>query len=127
MALGMRVRKAAEWQARFDRFRQGAASVARFCRDEGVSVTSFYLWRRKLRPRGSLSKARIQEDSVAPPPQGSFVPVRVIGGLNTDRQMTAQLPGGTRLEIPLGDPQVLQVAITALVRADAECAGGGAC
>lgn len=127
MAQGMRVRRAAEWQDRFDRFHQAGTSVARFCRDEGVSVSSFYLWRRKLGQRRPSRGGPLRRDTAAQPRQGSFVPVRVIGGLNLDRQMTAELPGGMRLTIPLADPQALQVAIAALVRADAEHAGGSSC
>jgi hypothetical protein len=46
--------------------------------------------------------------------------------------MTAELPGGTRLVIPVADPGALQVAIAALAQADAdradtERAGGRSC
>ena len=48
MAGGVRLEKAQEWQARLDRFEQANTTVLRFCDREGVSVPSFYQWRRKL-------------------------------------------------------------------------------
>lgn len=36
------------WAARMRRYQQCQSTVARFCRDEGVSVPSFYNWKRKL-------------------------------------------------------------------------------
>jgi hypothetical protein len=49
--------------------------------------------------------AVIRKTAPAQPQQGSFVPVRMLGGLNFGGQMTmtAELPGGTRLLIPVAD------------------------
>jgi transposase-like protein len=128
MAQGMRGEKAAEWRERFDRFHRSGTSVAQFCRDEGISAPSFYSWRRKLGRKAAASAGSFRNAGVvAESRHGSFVPVRVLGGLNLSGQITAELPGGTRLTIPLSDPQALQVAITALVRGDAERAGGSSC
>lgn len=105
--------KLSEWQRRMARFREAGVSVSAFCRTEGVSVPSFYQWRKRLErlPR---------ESSLA---QGGFLPVRLV----TSASIVAQLPGGTQLQIPTGDPRTVQAAIAALVRADAEQAGGEAC
>lgn len=128
MAQGMRGEKAAEWRERFDRFHRSGTSVAQFCRDEGISAPSFYNWRRKLGRKAAAGAGSFRNAGVvAESRQGSFVPVRVLGGMNLGGQITAELPGGTRLAIPLSDPQALQVAITALVRGDAEQAGGSSC
>jgi hypothetical protein len=53
----------------------------------------------------------------------------VVGNANFGGQltMTAELRGGTRLTIPLGGPETLQLAIAALVGADAERAGDRPC
>lgn len=138
-AHGMRVEKVAEWQARFERFHQARTSIAQFCRDEGISTPSFYIWRRKLQQmptsrRGARRNTRGPQGSrarLASEPQRSrFVPVRVLeGGVNLcgPTAMTAELPGGTRLTIPVAGPEALQLAIAALVRADAEQAGARAC
>lgn len=47
--------KVQRWHKRFARFRNCGQTVARFCRDEGISVPSFYLWKKKLAdgPAGS--------------------------------------------------------------------------
>ena len=55
--------------------------------------------------------------------RSGFVSVRLVA--NTG--IVVELPGGTRLQIPAGDPQMIHVAIQTLVRADAERAGGGEC
>ena len=103
MAHGMQMEK---WRQRFHRFHRAGTSITRFCRREGISATAFYLWRRKLRPEPAAGVGRShQEDAPAQPRQGSFVPVRMLGGLNFGGQMTmtAELPGGTRLLIPVAD------------------------
>ena len=42
--------KVQQWTDRLSRFRRGGETVAAFCRSEGVSEASFYLWKRKLTP-----------------------------------------------------------------------------
>lgn len=131
MARSVDVRKFAEWRARLERFRQAEVSVTRFCRGEQVSVPSFYQWRKKL----AEDSAR---QSDWPRAVEAFAPVRLVGTAS----VAAWLPGGTRIEIPIGDSQALQLALHTLVRADAECSavigtqrtggvvvrrGGGAC
>jgi hypothetical protein len=37
-----------KWAERLDRFRPGHHKIAEFCAAEGVSVSNFYLWRRRL-------------------------------------------------------------------------------
>ena len=40
--------KRQEWIARLKRFQERPTSVHAFCRAEGISTASFYLWRRRL-------------------------------------------------------------------------------
>lgn len=40
--------KRQEWAARLQRFQENPSSIAAFCRSEGVSSASFYLWKRRL-------------------------------------------------------------------------------
>ena len=40
--------KRQEWIARLKRFQEKPTSVHAFCRTEGISTASFYLWRRRL-------------------------------------------------------------------------------
>jgi transposase-like protein len=41
-------RKVEDWRRRLARFRESQLSVAAFCRQEGVSPPSFYVWRKRL-------------------------------------------------------------------------------
>ena len=119
-------RKVAEWRGRFERFRRSGLSVGRFCLAEKVSVPSFYQWRKKLAARSVAATARssagiarssagIARAAAGAEAAESFARVRLVGAAT----VAAWLPGGTRLEIPLGDTRVMQLAIEALVRADA--------
>jgi len=113
MAMGVEGWKAAEWQRRMVRFHEAGVPVSVFCRTERVSVASFYQWRKRL------ACSSVEESDAT----AGFVPVRLV----THTGIVAELPGGTRLQIPAGDPQLVQAAIEALVRADAERLGGDAC
>ncbi len=111
MARSVDGRKLAEWRARLERFQQAGISVTRFCRGERVSVPSFYQWRKKWADGSARQNGR-------PRAVEAFAAVRLVGTAS----VVAWLPGGTRIEIPLGDPRAMQLAIESLVRADAECA-----
>ena len=87
-------------------------SVAEFCREEGVSVPSFYQWRNRL----------------AKPPRPAeqtpgFRSVQLVGSVG----IAVRLPGGTQLDVPVSDLEVLRLVIDRLARADAQRVGGGPC
>lgn len=102
-----------QWQRRMARFRELGLTVSAFCRAEGVSVWSFYHWRKRLAavPGGPAVL------------RSGFTPVQLV----VPAQIVVRLRGGTQLEIPAGDTQTVQAAIAALVRAGSEQAGGEAC
>ena len=109
--------RAAMWRERFERFQQSRMTVTRFCQMEGYSAQSFYYWRQQLTTaNGEDAKrsAAAERASNAKPVSNAFAPVRLIGGTN----VTALLPGGTRLEIPLADPAAARVALEAIILAD---------
>ena len=72
---------AEQWAAWFEEFDGGNFTIADFCRLKGVSVNSYYVWRRKLR------------DSAGEP---AFVSVEVAA---TD-SVQIDLPGGATLSLP---------------------------
>jgi len=109
MARSLTDRKAQEWRQRFLRFEKSRQSIAAFCREEGVSAPSFYLWRKRLR---AASTAR-RGTTLAPE---GFRAVRLLPGAS----LTAQLPGGTRLVVPISDAEGLRAVIDALARVDAQ-------
>jgi len=115
MAVSLGSRKAGEWQRRLARFRRGRQSVAEFCRKEGVSAPSFYLWRRRL--------AQPPVPAGAPVELRDFAPIR----LTTAASVSVELPGGTALHVPTSDREALRVVIAALVRADARRTGAASC
>ena len=57
-----------EWAARLRRFQQNPSSVEAFCRSEGVSSASFYLWKRRL---------AIEPTTPTTPTTPTFVPITV--------------------------------------------------
>lgn len=88
-------KKRAVWQTRLREFDRGNFTVVEFCRQAGVSVPSFYLWRRKLKP------------AVA----ASFLPVEITSG----GQVEVLLPGGVRVLVPSHDQQALRTVISTLL------------
>jgi hypothetical protein len=68
MARGLDSRKVREWQRRLGRFQEARQSVAEFCRKEGVSVPSFYQWRKRLalRPRPAKEAAGFRPVRLVP-------------------------------------------------------------
>jgi len=115
MARSVSGRKTLEWRRRLRRFRKSRQSVIAFCREEGVSPPSFYLWRRRL------TEARPERP--AGKPASGFRPVRIVPAAG----VSVQLPGGTRLVVPLSDAEGLRVAIEALARVDGERGEGASC
>lgn len=90
------------WTDRLDRFRTADMSVAQFCNAEGVSLASYYYWRKKL--HGKEEGARKK----SPEALRRFVPVAL-----ADRSpdvpatvMAIELPGGIRIRFEVaGDPR----------------------
>jgi len=124
MAGGARLRKETEWRERLTRFARAGRSIVDFCLDEGVSTPSFYSWRKRLSADGNTWPRSTAASESRGARQGSFAAVRVTGH---DGSLIASLRGGTRLDIPLADGYAVRLVIEALVRADAEQAGGHPC
>lgn len=100
--------KVRQWERRMARFGRSRRPVAAFCQDEGVSVAAFYHWRKKLRhlpgPTGDAEQ-----------PAATFTPVRLMASSS----MAVRLPGGTQLDVPTADPQLLKLALQTLAEVDA--------
>ncbi|MCE9565297.1 MAG: transposase [Planctomycetes bacterium] len=90
--------KRQEWIARLKRFQEQTTSVQAFCRSEGVSSASFYLWRRRL-----------AQESGETPLSNSFVPL-TIAHLSTPAPTTSvevAFPSGIVFRLP-ADEQSLR-------------------
>ena len=80
-----------QWRAWFVEFEQSSLTVAKFCESIGVSVQSYYKWRRELKSVDELS---------APTVKGaSFVPVVVHSTMPTS-VVEIELPGGVIARVP---------------------------
>lgn len=89
--------KVAEWRERLRRFDSAGVSIAKFCREEGVSQSSFYLWRMRLECEASS--------------RAEFAPLRIVGG----ERVRVSLPGGALIEVPRGDERVIRIVMEALL------------
>jgi len=103
------------WRRQLARQQSTNLSVTDFCRQLGVSVTTFYYWKKRIPEIASHTPGQIASESPSRPvtTATSFVPVSLV-----DRN------AGTQLEIELAnacvvrlkgaiDPSLLQAAINA--------------
>ena len=98
--------KRAEWRQRLRRFARSKLSVAEFCRQEKVSVPSFYQWRKRLADRDSDKARQVSEPA-------TFIPVQV----TTVGRLHVTFPNGAKLELPAGDHELVKVSIESIARA----------
>lgn len=131
------------WKRRLREFERRDEPVAEFCDREGVSVTSFYRWRRVL--ASSLRKittSRGTDASSVESRKGAvgavrFLPVEIVPAVSPSsvQKPTTQasisstcvevlLPGGARVLVPCDAPVAIRTVVAALVagaREDAPC------
>jgi hypothetical protein len=102
----MRAPAEAVWRERFERFAVEQGSVAEFCRREGVSLPSFYRWRKMLATGSARRGTRPQREP-------RFLPVEIpVSLLTTGVRM--ELPGGAVVCFP---PDVAQDVLATAIRA----------
>ena len=104
-------RKAQEWRQRLVRFEKSRHTINEFCRQEGVSPQSFYLWRKRLAALSPPVTKQPAESSA-----DGFRPVRLLRAAG----VSVRLPGGTRLVVPTADAQSLHLVIKTLALVDAK-------
>ena len=118
------------WRERLGRFddcvrQDGGMTVEGFCRDEGISQSSFYNWRRKLArsKKRTPSARKRQKKNVPANGRGAFEPV-VIAMATTAMATTAtvhvRLPGDILIEVPAGSENALRTIVDQLVRNERE-------
>ena len=101
------------WRQRLLRYERWSGTVAGFCAREGVSVVSFYQWRRKLGGGRSATVAGPSgstEFDVAP----RFLPVRI----EVAEPVEIELPNGLLVRVPVGAGQTLAAVLAAAARCD---------
>ncbi len=118
------------WRKRLRAYDRGALSVEEFCFRNGVSLASFYQWRRKLRDatgRSSFaSSGRDPATRLSAPPSG-FLPVEITGLSPASACIEVLLPGGPRLRIPCHETQAIRTVIAALSAASCAAAEDRTC
>jgi transposase len=102
------------WAERLTRFAASGLSVAQFCALEGVSLPSFYSWKRRL-SAGTPGRAAEHTADTASGPR--LLPVYLA---NAGSAVELVLPGGTALRLVPG-------CDLAFVRALVEALGGAPC
>jgi hypothetical protein len=113
------------WRGQFQRQQKAKLSVTEFCRQLGVSVTTFYYWKKRVHEAPPKTPGRVSAEhssrrltTAAGTAAANFVPVSIL-----------EPAAGTELEIELTnacvlrlkgviDPPLLQAAITAAGRLD---------
>ena len=101
---------ASAWRQRFRRYSLSGATVAEFCLKEGVSVSSFYAWRRKHSAAASDRGSRGRRSRSA-----VFQPISLVG---TSPVMSARLPNGVQVEVGVSNLELVRVVLRELVCAD---------
>jgi transposase len=89
------------WVERLERFAAGHHTVAAFCTAEGVSLSNFYLWRRRLTRHVPSPGA----------PALTVVPIRVAPPPTPARPIELALPSGTVVRFPAETRPELIVAV----------------
>ncbi len=98
-------RRREEWAGRLQRFHENPCPVAAFCRREGVSSASFYLWKGRLvavPPTPAFVPLTVADDAPPPPVEVVFpngIVIRVPAGGESFRTVLA-LARGRRAEPP---------------------------
>ena len=96
------------WAERLARFSDSGLRPAEFCAAEGVSLPSFYAWKRRL---NTQARSPDTEPSAATPPGPRLLPVR----LAPVTAVELVLPGGAVLRILPGcDLAFVRALVTAL-------------
>ena len=113
MARLTRAERTVIWQERLDRFLQSKQTVADFCKTEGISVPSFYEWKRRLiaqRHADELPRREVVVSDAKPirckAASTPFTELVVTGQQDTAH---AQLPNG--ISISLGRDVAIAAAI----------------
>lgn len=117
MGRGIDVARHEVWRRRLERFSSWSGTVAEFCRREGVTQGTFYLWRKRLPREGALSRAvetAVVQEAVRPAGDAgraaSFVELSLTGRA---AMVEIELPNGAVVRVPAEREATLRVAIGA--------------
>ena len=101
-----------QWRERLARYGRSGQTVASFCAAEGVSVPSFYQWKRRLVVSPVTRRPKRAEGRMPSADQRVFMPVHVTGSA----QVEIELPNGARVRVPANEACAIAAAVTAAGR-----------
>ena len=105
------------WRRRLERFSGWSGTVAEFCRREGVTQGTFYLWRKRLPREGALPRAvgsdRLREAVRARDDAQQGAPFVELSLRGTAAIVEIELPNGAVVRVPAERETTLRVAIGA--------------
>jgi transposase len=79
MASSARSAKAEHWRGIFDQFQQSGQTVQAFCTEKGLSIPSFYQWRRRLRGGDTTALTGLVPVKLLPAtPREVAVPIQIV-------------------------------------------------
>ena len=119
MPRGSSPEKIKEWTSRLERFAESQQTVGEFCRREGVSEPSFYLWKKKLPPVRDVDAARNKRQGVkdkAAPSSFQVVHVTEAPMLTAKEATVIQLAGGVQIQLG-SDLPVVELVVKQLLAA----------
>ncbi len=140
MLRGSNPAKVQQWTDRLARFQKSNLKVPAFCRNEGVSVPSFYQWKKRLASKTIASEnkrgggkipsisdpAHQHAKTTAGPAFQSVEILPTAAGQANPSVTTIRLPHG--IEIELGsDLRVVELLIKQLLDRSADSKGGRQC
>jgi len=100
------------WRELVERQRASGRSIGAFCRETGVSVASFYEWKRKLRRRTPSARPSVKRTAFAPV---QILPAQTASSMDLDGRVEVVLPDGVVLRVAAGcEERTLQVVWTVL-------------
>lgn len=109
---------AAVWRGRIAEQRRSGLSIAEFCRLQGCSAPSFYVWRKRLRSgrSGAVGASGAVDARGGRPTPALFVPLTL--GPADCQGVRIELPGGAVVSLPAdASAELVTTAIQAVLSA----------
>ena len=112
------------WRRRLRQQPQSGLSIQQFCQREGVSTTSFHLWKRRLALQAACA--------ISPARTAAFLPVIMPPGHESSPPasttlVTIQLPSGGQILLPLTATVALVCAVVQTVMRSSVTREGPSC
>lgn len=106
------------WRGQFQRRQKANLSVTELCRQLGVSITTFYYWRKRVQEVLPIDPDQVSDESSSRYAAPNFVPVSILDP-STGSQLEIELANACVIRLKGAiDPALLQAAIVAAGQVD---------